>query len=60
MQDTVDCDDESDLDEEADLEDLNSKALVEELAKIASKEDDNDEWLPKRYRRKRLLKKGWL
>ncbi|KAF5367711.1 hypothetical protein D9758_009830 [Tetrapyrgos nigripes] len=55
-EDAVGSDIESDIDEEAELEDLNDKLLVVELVRQASRESDGGEWIPRRYRRQR--KKG--
>ncbi|KAJ3710183.1 hypothetical protein C8R42DRAFT_648907 [Lentinula raphanica] len=50
-EDALDSKYESDIDHEAALEDLDSKLLAEELAKIALKEDNDDEWIPVKYRK---------
>ncbi len=48
MEDLLESDLESDVDEELEWDDLDSSILAEQLAKIASKEDDSEEWLPRR------------
>ncbi|KAJ3980859.1 hypothetical protein F5890DRAFT_1557302, partial [Lentinula detonsa] len=52
-EDMVRLSDDSDVDEEAEENELDSKILSEQLAKIALREDEEDEWLPQSYRRKR-------
>ena len=39
----------SGIDEEVEIEDLNSKFLTLELAEVARCEVRDDEWIPKRY-----------
>ncbi|KAK7471303.1 hypothetical protein VKT23_002712 [Stygiomarasmius scandens] len=50
-EDQFDLDSGSDIDEEAEIEDLNSKFLALELAEVARCEVKDDEWIPKRYKK---------